>query len=337
MSGAATADVSAPLPWQDQCWAQLLQQFERGTLPHALLLTGPQDTGKSRFALALARLLLCSEPAAGLNCGQCHACALSGSGNHGDLRWLEPEGKSRVSKIEAIRSLVEFTNRTAGFGLRKVAVLAPAENMNASAANALLKSLEEPAAETYLILVSHRPHALPATIRSRCQSLRLGMPGTDPALQWLQSAIGDDAGAAQLLEIAGGHPLRAERLYREQGAQELLAIRQCLQALLNGAPVPPGELAALLAEQPLEQALAHLVDGLQAALRQQDSAALAAPSGRALFQLLDELLRLRRALDAGSNPNGRLLLDALLTRLQRELGEAGLGAKIHSSTRGTAP
>ncbi|MCP5186541.1 MAG: hypothetical protein H6991_02120 [Pseudomonadales bacterium] len=105
----------------------------------------------------------------GLNCGHCHACDLSGSGNNGDLLWLAPEGKSRVIKIDAVRALVDFTNRTAGFGLRKVAVLCPAENMNASAANALLKSLEEPSAETYLIpgeppsprAAGHRPLPLP--------------------------------------------------------------------------------------------------------------------------------------------------------------------------------
>lgn len=335
MSETPGASISAPLPWQARAWAQLSKQFEGGTLPHALLLTGPEDTGKSRLALALARLLLCSKPEAGLNCGRCHACALSGSGNHGDFRWLQPEGKGRIIKIEAIRSLVEFTNRTAGFGRCKVVVLAPAETMNTSAANALLKSLEEPAAGTYLILVSHRPHGLPATVRSRCQSLRLGMPEREQALQWLQHCVGD--GIEQLLEIAGGRPLLAERLYREEGARQLILTRQILQALLEGAEVPTGELATLLEELPLEQALGQLAEGLQAALRQRDSAALAAPSGRALFQLLDDLLRLRRALDAGSNPNSRLLLDALLTRLRRELGEGGHGAKIHRTTRGIAP
>ncbi len=86
--------------------------------------------------------------------------------------------------------------------MRKVVVLNPAENMNSSAANALLKSLEEPATETYLILVSHRPHRLPATIRSRCQLIRLGIPAAEQSLPWLSQFAGEGAGSEPLLELA---------------------------------------------------------------------------------------------------------------------------------------
>lgn len=333
----AGRNVTAPLPWQAPVWERVLQQLESGKLPHALLVSGPEYGGKSRFALALARLLLCKAPVDGLNCGHCHACELSGSGNHGDLLWLAPEGKSRVIKIDAVRALVDFTNRTAGFGLRKVAVLCPAENMNASAANALLKSLEEPSAETYLILVSHRPHGLPATVRSRCQMLRMGVPATAQALAWLQQLIPDQERCEQLLKLAGGRPLLAEQLEREEGATGLLHLRQALQALLEGHAAGAEAVNRALGDEPLEFALAQLAETLQASMLGLDEQTLTAPAGRAAFLLLDEIVRIRRAVDGGSNPNRQVVLDALLARMQRELGGRGVGAKIPRDMQGVAP
>ncbi|MCP5166646.1 MAG: DNA polymerase III subunit delta' [Pseudomonadales bacterium] len=333
----AGRNVTAPLPWQATAWERVLQQLEGGKLPHALLLSGPEYGGKSRFALALARLLLCKAPVDGLNCGHCHACDLSGSGNNGDLLWLAPEGKSRVIKIDAVRALVDFTNRTAGFGLRKVAVLCPAENMNASAANALLKSLEEPSAETYLILVSHRPHGLPATVRSRCQMLRLGVPETAHALAWLQQFIPDRGRCEELLTLAGGRPLLAETLQREEGATRLLQLRQALQALLAGHPAGAEAVSKAVGGEPLEFALAQLAETLQASIRGLEAQALTAPAGRAAFRLLDEINRIRGAVAGGSNPNPQVLLEALLARMQRELGDRGVGAKILRDKQGVAP
>ncbi|MCB1853705.1 MAG: DNA polymerase III subunit delta' [Halieaceae bacterium] len=338
MTDSATADnICAPLPWQMPAWEHLLQQLEQGRLPHALLLCGATHIGKARFALALARLLLCEAPHDGLNCGRCHACQLSGSGNHGDLRWLAPEDKSRVIKVDAIRALVEFSNRTAGFGLRKVAVLCPAESMNASAANALLKSLEEPSAETYLVLVSHRPHGLPATIRSRCQAVRMAPPDSGQALAWLRQRVADPRRSEQLLQLAAGRPLLAQKLEQEQGVERLLDIRRVLCGLLDTSPAAVAEAGRVLDEEPLDFALAQLADLLQRVLRGIDQDMLRAPAGRAIFLLLDEILHIRRAVAGGSNPNGRLLLDALVQRVQRELGSRGLGANIYPAEQGAVP
>ena len=130
--------TSAPLPWQAEAWARLGQQLSDSSLPHALLLAGTANSGKSRLALALARLLLCQAPSGGLNCGKCHACELSASGSHGDLRWLQPEERGKAIKIDQIRDTVSFATKTANFGANKVVVIAPADAMNINAANALL-------------------------------------------------------------------------------------------------------------------------------------------------------------------------------------------------------
>jgi DNA polymerase-3 subunit delta' len=325
--------ISAPLPWQADAWSRLHQQIDGGQLPHALLISGPEYTGKSRLALALARLLLCARPASGLNCGSCHACELSASGNHGDFRWLEPEGKSRVIKIDQIRTIVDFANRTAGFGQRKVVVISPAESMNTNAANSLLKVLEEPPANTYLVLVCHRLHGLPATIRSRCQLLRPALPTREESLEWLDRVCGERQPGEQLLELAGGRPLLAAQLYRDASAERLQLVRQALTGLFSGQAGATG-LAAALAGEDLNRALAHLVEAIQALLRNLAAPELASTRARGGFQLLDEIRQIQRAIDAGSNPNPQLLLDALLGKVQRMLGDGGLDDNIGRIQKG---
>lgn len=318
---------SAPLPWQGESWSRLAGQQRSDKLPHALLLVGPQHTGKALLALALARLLLCAQPSNGRNCGQCHACALSASGSHGDWRWLQPETDSRIIKVEQVRELVEFTNRTASFGRCKVAVLAPAECMNASAANALLKSLEEPAADTYLILISHRPHGVPATLRSRCQILRPEVPTAEQSLVWLDRLTAERAQSETLLEVARGKPLLAQQLFREGSAQALAATQGALCGFMRGR-VPLAEAAVALSELSVDAFLAQFAAQLRGLLRNCAGVDLSGYQGRALFVLLDDVMRLQRAVDAGSNPNRQLLLESVLGKYCRVLGAAGLGDTI---------
>lgn len=315
---AGLPEVSAPLPWQGQDWLHLNKQLGKDQLPHALLLAGGQYMGKSRLALALARLLLCHQPSGGLNCGHCHACELSASGSHGDFRWLEPEEKSRVIKIDQVRRVVEFSNKTASFGQRKVVVLAPADSMNVNAANAFLKSLEEPAADTYLILVCHRVHSLPATIRSRCQMLKLQVPDTQQCLEWLDQGTGDRQQSEKLLSLADGRPLLAEQLYRSDSADGLAKLRLGLQGLLTGRVSVP-DTGALFNEVGVEDFLAQLAVELQGLLRTLSQPQLTSRQGRAAFLLLDQIVRLQRAVSAGANPNRQLLVEALLAKFQREL------------------
>ncbi len=322
-------EISTPMPWQAQTWSRLNQQLAQEQLAHALLLTGPRYTGKARLALALARLLLCATPVGGLNCGKCHACELSASGSHGDFRWLEPEGTSRVIKIDQIREVVEFTGRTASFGLRKVIVIAPAENMNINAANALLKVLEEPGSNTHLILVCHRPHGLPATIRSRCQFLRPGVPSTGQSLDWLDRICGTRAESERLLNLAGELPLLAAQLHEDRSAERLQLARLALRRVFSGES-RGAALVAILAEDELPRALGQLVDGIQALLRGLDGAALATARARAAFELLDEMRGIQRAVNGGSNPNQQLLLETLLAKIERVLGDGGLGDNIRT-------
>jgi len=326
---------STPLPWQSDVWTRLNEQLAADQLPHALLITGPEYTGKSRLALALARLLLCARPVEGLACGACHSCELSASGNHGDLRWLEPEGKGQIIKIDQVRGLVEFTNRTASFGLRKVAIISPAERMNTNAANALLKVLEEPPANTYLVLVCHRLHGLPATIRSRCQLLKPPFPPVEASLNWLDSLCGGRQESERLLALAAQRPLLAAQLYGQAGGEHLQLVQQAIKEVFAGR-AGLGVLSAALAEDELGPALAQLTQGIQLLLRNLDRQRLTSAQARLGFGLLDEIAQTQRAIAGGSNPNPQLLLDALLGKVQRMLGDGGLGDNIGRNTRGVS-
>ena len=310
--------VSAPLPWQGEAWSRLTEQFAEGRLPHALLLAGEEGTGKSQLALALARMLLCAAPRDGLGCGECPACEYSASGVHGDFRWLQPEGDSRVIKVDQVRELVGFLNQTAGFGQRKVAVLAPADTMNVAAYNALLKSLEEPAGDTVVILVCHRVHNVLATIRSRCQMLRLATPSEASSLAWLDGLTGDNAASRALLQLSDGKPMLAERLYLNGGAEELQARRAVVRALLEGR-ADPVSVTGLWQDIGVDAFLDQVTADLQQELSTLDGDGLrrAGPAG---FGLLDELSGLRRAVAGGSNPNRELLLETILSKVQRQLG-----------------
>ncbi len=198
------------LPWLQSPWLGLQQQLQQQRLPHALLITGQVGIGKRSLARALAHSALCTQTdAAGMACGVCQSCKLITAGSHPDYRDIYPEEGSKQIKIDAIRALIKYTSLTTQYGGMRFVLVHPADRLNANAANALLKTLEEPAAGTVLILISETPAHLPATIRSRCQLLSIPRPATQAALDWLIPQLDDASDAQVLLNLALGSPLQA--------------------------------------------------------------------------------------------------------------------------------
>jgi DNA polymerase-3 subunit delta' len=226
-------DWPAPLPWQRDALRDALAG--RARWPHALLLTGAPGLGKRTLALELARALVCEAPGAdGAACGSCDGCRYAAAGQHPDLRLVEPveiddDGVATPIewiKVESIRAMIEWVQLTSHRRGAKVAVIVPAERMRVEAANALLKTLEEPPAGSYLILVSHQPGRLPATVRSRCGHLVAPSPDVSTAHAWL--AAQGVAAPAPLLAQARGAPLAALALaaagYQDERAHWLRAL-----------------------------------------------------------------------------------------------------------------
>jgi len=264
----ASAQDSTPvwpelLPWQVEPADVALAA--RATWPHAMLIDGPWGIGKRTLALYFARALLCEDPQAGAACGQCPSCHYVNAGAHPDLRMVEPidADEDGVGKrldeipVKAIRALIEWTQITSHRSVAKVAVIVPAEVMNLAAANALLKTLEEPPPATYLLLVAHQPGRIPPTIRSRCSRMPIGIPAADIALAWLaQQGV---AAAATVLAQAGGAPLRAQEIASPDRQQERSA---WLQALARPQSLAPIALAARIEAAPKDGRSARLRDAI---------------------------------------------------------------------------
>ena len=201
-----------PYPWQLKQWEQVRLAADRDMLAHALLLSGVEGSGMGQFALELSRYLLCETPAPGAACGQCRSCILFGAGNHPDIRLIAPEDNGSQIKVDAIRAMIAYLQLSSQYGRRKIAVIEPAEGMNRHSANSLLKTLEEPAPSTLLVLVSYQPARLPVTLRSRCRLINFNPVERDPASAWLRTRINDPDRTGDLLELAGDAPLRALEL-----------------------------------------------------------------------------------------------------------------------------
>jgi DNA polymerase-3 subunit delta' len=144
----------------------LRRTLAHNRLAHAYLFEGPEGVGKRLTALALARAVFCT---AGRGCGECIPCRKIDHNNHPDLQIVEPDGKT--IKIEQIRNLQKSLSFKPVESTRRICLIDQADKMNLAAANSLLKTLEEPSAETLIILISARPDALLTTVLSRCQRL----------------------------------------------------------------------------------------------------------------------------------------------------------------------
>ncbi|MEJ8568352.1 DNA polymerase III subunit delta' [Elongatibacter sediminis] len=229
-------------PWLTEAEARLARNATEDRQAHALLFSGPAGLGKVGLALGEARDLLCLEqtrPA----CGTCRSCQLMQGGAHPDFRRVtfEPNDKGQMRKeivVDQIRALITSLQLTNTLSQRKVAIVHPAEAMNRNAANALLKTLEEPAGDVVLILVSHDEARLPATVRSRCQSVAIRQPETTEAADWLAGQAGTDRESALLaLEAGAGSPLQAAELLDSGRIDDF---RQLCEALDRLATEPGG-------------------------------------------------------------------------------------------------
>ncbi|ENO3940331.1 DNA polymerase III subunit delta' [Aeromonas veronii] len=191
-------------PWLIPDWHALSQTAQSGRLGHAWLLLGDPGLGKEQLAERLARLHLCQQPDRGEPCGQCHSCQLLDKGNHPDLGTITRD--SKTIGVEAIREICTRLQGSAQLGRGKVVIIPDAERMTESAANALLKTLEEPAGDSLLLLITSQVSRLLPTILSRCHKHVCQLPAEGETVRWLAEQ-GHQATLAQV-RICQGAPLR---------------------------------------------------------------------------------------------------------------------------------
>jgi len=332
-------------PWQQDTWQQIMAMRTR--MPHAFLLYGSEGIGKAQFAEHLAKSLLCESPAdEGHACGHCLSCNWFEQYSHPDYRRVRPglldeeeaeaegaegsdESEKKASKsskapskeivIDQVRALANFMNISTHRQGTRVVVMYPAEALNIPAANALLKSLEEPNPNTVFILVSHKVDRLLPTILSRCHKLPLTMPTHEQGLTWLkEQGIRE---AETWLAQQGGAPLLALEMAQSDDTKDL-------EEFLRGLSKPDVEVSLKLADKMQKMDMPRTVSWLQRWLYdifsfkqsgkiryypkyQQEISRLAARSSNELLMKLLKSSQDRQAI--ASHPlSGKLFLEDML-------------------------
>ena len=315
-------------PWFTPQWDRILKLHQADRLPHAILLNGMKGIGKARLAEAVAGFVMCHQPNNGQACGHCRSCELLNTSGHPDLYYISPEEPGKPIKVDQVRELTEFMHNTAQQGGYRVVIMDPAEAMNMSAANALLKTLEEPGDASLLILITHQLGQVLPTIKSRCQRLDCTTPTPDVAVPWLANQLEiDQAEATQLLKVVHGAPV-AGLTFKSGGQQSLrgdwlTSLRELLQQKKTVVEVSE-QFAKLDVESLLEWLVGVLADVnryviCQDATRIRNNDVEKMIKGVAkntsadkLFKMMDvvqeELLGLKRR----HNPNKPLLLERIL-------------------------
>ena len=334
MSGG---DAHSLAPWMATHARQLLTQ--RG---HAWVLQGPSGLGQYELALALVKAWLCEQVQDdGLACGQCTSCHAVSVSTHADLAVLMPETQmlelgwplsekaqaeiddkkrkpSKEIRVEAMRDLVEFAQRTDARGRGKAVLVFPAERMNAITANALLKTLEEPPGHVRFVLATEAAHQLLPTIRSRCLSHTLSWPESAPALEWLEGQGIDSALVADWLRHAGGRPsdvLRQAGLGLTPAWWAALPKAMLLGQAGHWADVPPAQ--AIDALQKLCHDLLRVHSGAQPRFFLPAQLPTCAASVRTLTEWFRRLMQAARTAEHPFNTG--LMLEALTADAQQSL------------------
>ncbi len=311
------------MPWLAGAQQRLRAAHSAARLPHSLLLLSAPGLGAEQLAAWIAGLALCDSDGA-RPCGACAACRLLRADSHPDYYVVRLEEDAQQIKVDQVRGLIESLALKSYRGGFKVGVIEGAEALNVNGANAFLKTLEEPTANTMLIMIARPSHRLPATIASRCLRLTLRSPSPEAAVAWLEAAAPQGTHSWEAaLALAGGAPLRALELDSSGLAALDQDMRRCLRELEEDC-VDVTLLAERWMKSDPQLRLAWLENwitrrvhaSLGSAVSRQSAepvrlpAALLKPKIRALFELLDAARDLRRLAPTGMNQ--QLALEALL-------------------------
>lgn len=200
--------LNARLPWLEPMQASIRLAIENERLGHALLVQVAPGLGGDWLARWLAALVFCSAKSA-KPCGECTACRRVSSNEQPDLLHLQPIEDSKEIRIDQVRELAAELALTSHGGGRKVAIITPADKLNRNAANALLKTLEEPSGSALLVLVTGEPSRLPITVLSRCTRLSIPLPHTATLAAWLRESADRNTDWEAVLAVLGPRPLAA--------------------------------------------------------------------------------------------------------------------------------
>ncbi len=305
--------------WLKTSFDAICLQHRQQKLPHGMLIVGHKGDGSGLFMQHLVNFLLCQNPSS-MACGHCKSCQLQQSGHHPDYLVLEPEGKSMTIKVDAIRGMNKKVAETAQQGGNKVVYIESAQKMNANAANALLKVLEEPTQNTFILLETDQLGQTLPTIRSRCRIVQLDKPSIEQSLDYL-ALNGSASDPHSALSVAFMRPLDALNIKKEQldrwyevenkflSNQSFTELSQYIFAtniddLYRQILVWVDSAVRLQQNAKIE--LAPVSEGLLKSLQSQNSVSL--------FRFRDYIVEKMTAMKRQSNLNAQLLAEDLASR-----------------------
>lgn len=254
-------------PWLNITYRRIIAHYQKGQGHHALLLHSKKDNGKDSLIYALSRWLICHQPYGIKSCGICRSCQLMKAGNHPDYYQYKLKKGQQSLGIDSIRIIINNIQYRAHQGGVKVVCFTHSERLTEQAANALLKTLEEPPAQTYFILECQEPSYLLPTILSRCLCWSLPLPTEKLGLRWLQQQVdcGESRKLRSALRLCGGSPLAAQDLLQPARWQERLSLCIAITKVIES-----GDFLVLLPllnrdsdDEPLYWLISLLIDALK--------------------------------------------------------------------------
>ncbi|MCG9647186.1 DNA polymerase III subunit delta' [Vibrio brasiliensis] len=236
-------------PWLTDLWQEWQASLQADRFPNASLVVASQGMGVEQLVDNFSRAVMCQNYPAE-SCGFCHSCQLMESNSHPDFHVIRPEKEGKTITVEQIRQCNRLAQESSQLSGSRLFVIYPVEAMNESAANALLKTLEEPSASCLFLLVTHRSHSLLPTITSRCQQWHLTAPESQSVATWLSAqSVGDVP--AYAAHINGNAPLATLEFVKQDKVSRYLELESQFIALCQ----QQGDVAKLakeLASQPDE-------------------------------------------------------------------------------------
>ncbi len=223
-------------PWLRPDFEQLIASYQAGRGHHALLIHALPGMGEDALIYAITRYLMCQQPVEHKSCGQCRGCQLMQAGTHPDYYALTPEKGKASLGIDAVRDVTEKLYEHARLGGAKVVWVSDAALLTDAAANALLKTLEEPPANTWFFLACREPARLLATLRSRCRIHHLSPPTESYAIAWLaRETTASPESSLAALRLCGGAPGAAAQLLQTDSATQRQTLCTAVNAALDSA------------------------------------------------------------------------------------------------------
>lgn len=307
--------------WLVEDFQNLTQQYDHNKLPHGLLMVGHEGNGSRELTIAMTQYLMCTSPIGSAACATCKSCQLLASGSHPDFLKVIPEGKSLTIKVDAIRQLTHLVSETAQQSGNKVVYIQNAEKMNLNAANALLKVLEEPTPNTFLLMdVDELSRVLP-TVRSRSRLIRLSTPTQEQSVSWLMGQHLDREAALRKLSICFNKPYDAIKLSSE--AEQAWFERE--KSFLGHPQF--SALAKYVFSQELPALLEQVLCWVDASLRQRQKTSqdqlsvseamlseLSAVPTVLLFQFRDYIVSMLKSVKNQANLNAQLMSEQIAAR-----------------------